>query len=48
MITLAFGISMYLWLKVTPTPEKLELGIPVGLAMFFDFIIAIVACVCFS
>jgi len=48
MITLALGISIYLWLKVTPTPEKLEAGSAILIAMIFDFIIAITACICFS
>jgi hypothetical protein len=48
MITLAFGISLYLWLKVTPKPEKLELGSMVTLTVILDFLIAITACICFS
>ena len=48
MITLAFGISMYLWLKATSKPERVECGGAVILAMIFDFIIAIVICIYFS
>ena len=43
MVTLAFGISVYLWQKANPHTPK-NIGMPIAFAMVCDVAIVIVIC----